>query len=393
MKVYRNPSIDIDLNTVVKENELENHRFDVAPIRSATLNRCISVKFQNFSEATMIGSSKSCIVIKKIGISNIEDLPIKFHLYFPKEEEIVQKLGEWVFRYMYSGEIKYTNEEIATIHNFLKIIKKKFKTKLAVMDWVKRQPHSFFLKLLYSKKMDMVASIKAQPNCHKFMTKYDNMPLTDRDIETLFKSGIIYSYGRDHCFRPIFIINVHRLNDLFSKNKNLRSKIVYQFFIKFFKKNFVVEGKIENFILIIDQKTISKQNLSFNHFNKVTKLLHRSPEFTTAIYRCYILNNDYSILKIVLEFTHFSSNDWSKKFIVTQKNSDIKMWNHISKNQMEKKYGGNVDDLEKDFWPCRIPNYNFFQTDEYENERLVTIEEYYRMYKNGYFNGSGAVVC
>lgn len=40
-------------------------------------------------------------------------------------------------------------------------------------------------------------------------------------------------------------------------------------------------------------------------------------------------------------------------------NDAVGIWDHINPNQVEKKFGGNVNDMVSDFWPPKCVN-NFY---------------------------------
>ena len=57
------------------------------------------------------------------------------------------------------------------------------------------------------------------------------------------------------------------------------------------------------------------------------------------------------------------------------------MHNHISKYQLEKKYGGYIDNLDFDryeFWPPKVPNTYYWLDDETDNDKFISPEMYYK---------------
>jgi len=56
------------------------------------------------------------------------------------------------------------------------------------------------------------------------------------------------------------------------------------------------------------------------------------------------------------------------------------MWTHISKNIIEKQYGGNMPDLRDSFWPPRQHLLTFIDQPVQQNNDLVSPEQYRHLY-------------
>lgn len=69
------------------------------------------------------------------------------------------------------------------------------------------------------------------------------------------------------------------------------------------------------------------------------------------------------------------------------------MFKHISRYQLEKKFGGYIDNLEKDYWPSKAPNRCYWLPGESEADKYITPVEYYEKYKAGHFDRNLDSLC
>lgn len=71
----------------------------------------------------------------------------------------------------------------------------------------------------------------------------------------------------------------------------------------------------------------------------------------------------------------FVEETTSQKINVSSKNGDEKMWSHIHKSQVEKKYGGNGED-QTVFWPPAQVSQDYLLETDQASEVLISKEEY-----------------
>ena len=99
----------------------------------------------------------------------------------------------------------------------------------------------------------------------KFKHDYQklNFPLQiDEDIAELINQGLIYIHGRDKNFRPIVLVNALKLTQKkWLQEHHLINLIVLLY--SYMDEFMLVEGRIENFILIIDCNDISLFNAPY----------------------------------------------------------------------------------------------------------------------------------
>ena len=86
--------------------------------------------------------------------------------------------------------------------------------------------------------------------------------LIDEDIAELINQGLIYIHGRDKNFRPIVFLNALKLTQKkWLQDHHLVNLIVLLY--SYMDEFMLVEGRIENFILIIDCNDISLFNAPY----------------------------------------------------------------------------------------------------------------------------------
>ena len=105
--------------------------------------------------------------------------------------------------------------------------------------------------------------------------------------------------------------------------------------------------------------------------------------YRSRLYRLYILNAPGSIAipwKVAKAFLEQHTVDKIKIF---KKSTTKNLWEHFNPNQIEQKFGGNVPDLESNFWPPKCTSTDFSLENENQEDRLATVEEYREKHKAG----------
>jgi hypothetical protein len=73
--------------------------------------------------------------------------------------------------------------------------------------------------------------------------------------------GLVYIYGRDMYFRPIVVLSALKLTQTTAKDQQLVDLIIL--LSSYMDEFMMVEGRVENFILLIDCKDISIFNAPY----------------------------------------------------------------------------------------------------------------------------------
>tara|TARA_B110000285_G_C14998895_1_gene550359 strand:- start:447 stop:710 length:264 start_codon:yes stop_codon:yes gene_type:complete len=83
--------------------------------------------------------------------------------------------------------------------------------------------------------------------------QYEHFPImVDKEVSDLLKLGFAYLMGRDRNYRPIFVLKSSRLlslNPLPTPEVLTKSMLI---FFEYVKKFMMINGKIENALLVID---------------------------------------------------------------------------------------------------------------------------------------------
>jgi hypothetical protein len=106
---------------------------------------------------------------------------------------------------------------------------------------------------------------------------------------------------------------------------------------------YCLEGKVENWIIIADFKNASIRSL-FRNFKQIGMILEQN--FRTRLFRMYMVNTPFMI-SILMFFVKTMDKNIQMKIKNTKLNNHPKWWDHINKDQIEQKYGG--EQMDKQF--------------------------------------------
>ncbi|SOV23354.1 CRAL/TRIO domain-containing protein, putative [Plasmodium sp. DRC-Itaito] len=165
----------------------------------------------------------------------------------------------------------------------------------------------------------------------------ENLPIPLSDVQNFLDKGYCYIHGRDKQMHPIIIINC---KNIISANTKDVLKVFY-YWLEFCISKLLIEGKVEQWRVIIDLtscsvlnipiatlKDISK-NLSCNYRSRLCKMLVLSaPLVVTGIW--HMLK---SIIPVVTQ----------QKITITSSEKEKKLLDHVQANQLEKKFGGSCE--------------------------------------------------
>lgn len=112
----------------------------------------------------------------------------------------------------------------------------------------------------------------------------------------------------------------------------------------------LVEGQVENYVLLINLNSISALSIG--------GLLKKLLEFTNNAYRSrlfvsYILNTTTSISFLWRTFKGFLSENTVKKINFCDGSTAKQLFDHTHPSQVERKFGGQLPDIAKDFFPFK----------------------------------------
>ena len=190
--------------------------------------------------------------------------------------------------------------------------------------------------------------------------------LTEKMIK-LLDLGLFYPHGRDRCLRPILIFrpkvtidNVVVLEDAIETT---------HFVVQYVINHMMCEGKVENFVMIIDS-----ENLSFTQLPKmwiiafIKTFNHYYYQRNTGI---VILNAHWTVSALYAIAKPFLSSTTKEKIIFTSNSSWDELTKKIDPKQLEQKYQGEAQNLTE-FWPPRAPwnDYGIYEENLLSNNQV-----------------------
>ena len=111
-----------------------------------------------------------------------------------------------------------------------------------------------------------------------------------------------------------------------------------------------------------------------------------SDNFLAKLYKCYILNLSFFLKILYKIICNFLEEVTVRKFVIINGKSDKTMWNFIRSDNIEKRFGGEAEDLiydDNNLFPPNMPlNRKFLLDNEKRNEILISKDEYIKRLKN-----------
>ena len=311
-------------------------------------------------------------------IHNLALPPPDSYLFFPKGEEIIihnKKKPEKTLRRIYFNT-QYTDYENNKIKEFKKVINShKENLNLFPKYW----NDAWNLMFIYSTDCDIEKAYNRMILYFKWYNNFFPLSFTpnDKAIEIL-NSGFAYCYGRDHEFRPILIVQPYIYQDTLQKNYSnddlMRASV---FLCEYVKNNLLIPGQVENWNMIVNLKGISVISIP-DPIKKVINCL--SNNFIAKLYKSYVLNLSLIVRILFKLICTFLEEVTVKKIVIVSGKDDNQMLNYINGDNLEKRFGGNAENLdysENNLFPPRMPSSQKFLLDnENRNQILISKNKY-----------------
>lgn len=187
-------------------------------------------------------------------------------------------------------------------------------------------------------------------------------------VQPMVNSGIIYISGRDNRYRPLIIILSEKLSQL----KNQIEKISYLliFFIEFIRSELSIPGKVENFILLVDMAGRTIKDSPIKELKKLYEIIQTHyPDYLSLN---YIINSAGKGMFGSM-FSNFMDAEITRKTLWDKSNGSDYLSIHFNPGQLEKKYGGNLENYSE-FWPVVMPPGPYAASGETEDAFLLPEE-------------------
>lgn len=303
---------------------------------------------------------------------NFDKLPKEAYLYFPSEEETIQYNQDFPnrsIRRIFEGGVKYYEFEEESLASFNKeLVKRDIELPLNWQD-------SDTLRFLQATSHDNTRTIILILDHLEW--KRNKIPRSPSDkIKEILNSGFLYVHGRDNRFRPIMVLDpyiFHTLNKHYSIQDWILSMI---YLFEYIKVNYFLPGQIENWNIICD---VAKVNILFipPEFKEILTSLqsnYRCRLFVMIIINVsLIVKSLWNIVKNILDKT----TERKIRLINVDQNVNLEVFSFINRSQVEKKFGGDAENINKVYFPPTFPSNDYFT--EYDNPKEIMVsEESYR---------------
>ena len=142
----------------------------------------------------------------------------KYYLYFPKQENIriqLPKSGQ-TLRYIFEGANTLTEQELKHADQFRDYaLSNLSKDDENISQTIKSLRKSILLRFLQSSDENELRCTQALENYLYFSDSIQQQNITITSAyEQILNEGAFYSYGRDHCFRPICVFTMYKVINL-----------------------------------------------------------------------------------------------------------------------------------------------------------------------------------
>ena len=239
-------------------------------------------------------------------------------------------------------------------------------------DWKESETRKCLQASLYNMEKTF-EKMKAEIN-------YEIPKLLFSDFEEILAKKFLYMHGLDVNYRPILITSAKIFMDLIDKYPIENFIIAIDKIILYLKDHFFIDGQVENWIMIADLNGVSIWSPPI----KMIKIF----DFLQVKYLCrlktlyiygmgYVLNFCWKIIKKLID------ERTAEKFQFINGQSDIEniVLKNVHPSQLEKKYGGEAENLDEEIdFPFILPSQQY--QNDYNRKEIISEEEYIRKAKN-----------
>jgi hypothetical protein len=188
---------------------------------------------------------------------------------------------------------------------------------------------------------------------------------------------MIYMSGRDNRFRPNIIIKLDIFKKKFKKYSIEEWKTALTFLLEYIIKYTLIPGKVETWNILLDMK-------DFGLYTP-TQEMKDICIFVQKHYRCrlnrlYFLNMSTLATVLFQLVPTLLGSSSEKKLIIIRDTDDL--FKSINRSQIEKRYGGEVGQVDSFFPPCEVSSEYFVSTDD--PDKLISVDDIVikKKYKN-----------
>ncbi|EGR31019.1 cral trio domain protein [Ichthyophthirius multifiliis] len=261
-----------------------------------------------------------------------------------ENEQYKHEKKDKVNRYFFDGQIQFTNFEYEKLQIFGKYLEeKKHDCCFNSSFW----SDSMKLRFLAANNYEKGNTVKSIIAYNEWMNSHFNLEV-DQKMQSFLQEGIIYLSGKDHRYRPIIILNVFKLVGKENSFPDILKAITY--FLDVIMENMFLPGQIENWVIICDLNNLGITNLPMNSFKKIIQYLMNN--YKSRLHRLYVVNCaglisiPWAMIKPLLD------ENTIEKVSIEKTNELKNLWNHVNKNQIEKRFSGNLENITNFWYQC-----------------------------------------
>ena len=302
------------------------------------------------------------------------NVPLITYTHIPSDEETADVLLNMFTRRIFCVEIEnYSLEEkkrLLELYEFLKLKSFQIPTTYKYFDLFKQyQGQNFDLEKTF------VEVIK------ELCFKCEKLPVLLNDkIKEILNKGFIYVHGRDNRYRPLIFIKPSKYKELTDySNEECKDSIV--FFIEFLIHKCLIPGVVESWNIILDVEGISVMDIAkLKEVFGIIKGIYRC-----RLYKLYLVNLNafFTIIWNIAKNFMGSTLDAKAVKVDSKEGTYPLLFDRINKGQVEKKYGGESENLTEGFFPPKFKNGHFYASNDGKASEICLNNEIDFIKENG----------
>jgi len=262
--------------------------------------------------------------------------------FVPNDEDIFVITGKDKQRLIFGEPLEFEAEEIKHGEEFKHYLEDNDLSVPETYDF--REQFRFYQGCNYDPKMTYEGILEN----HQFIS--ENIPVEVEGVEEFLQNGMVYFYKRDIHFRPVCIINVKKLvNADIEEDQILKITIAMADFVT---KNGLRPGAIENWTVILDLKSVGITEIPKKKLQALVSTLQSN--FRGRLYKLYAINMPFMLRAIWSLVKGMWDKFTQKKMNVYGGGFEKDLLEVIPNYNLEKRFGGDLDDLEEGFYPPQL---------------------------------------
>lgn len=186
-----------------------------------------------------------------------------------------------------------------------------------------------------------------------------NNPFNEELSEKYKDSGFMYFYKRDKRFRPVMIIDLPKLIQgsfcvIFLKDVEEEDFMAYTIMIlEHVWKHGLIPGKVENWVVIVDWAELGLTELPISKVKTILSVMQKN--YPGRLYKLFAINVGFMLKTIWTVISGFIDSFTEHKIQIYGDDYLADLFRCVDHANLEKKFWGLRENLEKDFFP---PDFN-----------------------------------